>query len=176
VAIQFCIECGKQVSDRAASCPHCGHPVQGASAPQPSPQPPVVPVKKNSHPVLTVIGGAAVVVLVLGIVALVVFLKTAKSKFEVTDKITDTNCTKLTDFCIDVNCTYQNAGTAKGTLRVRAQLLDKNSGEVKADRYSDLNLGPGESQRVTFSFPEAELDWEVSSVCKVDSEAGAASP
>jgi endogenous inhibitor of DNA gyrase (YacG/DUF329 family) len=32
MALIYCSECGKQVSDHAASCPHCGNPVQRTQA------------------------------------------------------------------------------------------------------------------------------------------------
>ena len=34
MALINCKECGKQISDKAASCPHCGAPVNAAPAPQ----------------------------------------------------------------------------------------------------------------------------------------------
>jgi hypothetical protein len=169
VAMQFCTECGKEVSNRAPTCPHCGSPVEGAPAPGPvKPEPVVVTVKKNSHPVLTVIGVIAIVVVVLigGLILIAVLHK--EPKFVATDNVTDTNCTTLSDYCINVTCTIQNQGDGPGTRTIRAQLLDKSSGAVRADHYSDLTLAPNESQRVIFSFPEAELDWQVSSICKVD--------
>lgn len=167
MSISYCTECGKEVSDHAAACPHCGNPLHGTV----TPPPPVVAVKKNSHPILTVIGAVAIVVVIL-LVVLSWLASSAKSaKIVATDILTDENCTQLTDYCINVNCTFQNQGNAAGTSRVRAQLLDKASGTVRADRYSDLTLLPNGTQRVTFSFPEAELDWQVSSVCKVDAAA-----
>lgn len=32
MAIQFCYECGKQVSTEAPSCPHCGAPARGTAS------------------------------------------------------------------------------------------------------------------------------------------------
>jgi hypothetical protein len=164
MSISHCTECGQEVSDHAAACPHCGNPMRGTV----TPPPPVIAVKKNSHPILTVIGGVAIVVVILLVVLGRVASPAKSTKIVATDILTDENCTQLTDYCIDVNCTFQNQGNAAGMSRVRAQLLDKSSGRVRADRYSDLTLLPNGTQRVTFSFPEAELDWQVSSVCKVD--------
>lgn len=167
MAIVYCSECGKEVSERAPACPHCGNPQTSAAAPS------VVIVKKNSHPVLIGLGVAAVVFVLLIVVVAILASKSGpppSANFVPTDNITDTSCTQLTDYCVNVYCTYQNSGNAAGSRRVRAQLLDKASGEVRAARYFDLTLLPSATQRVTFSFPEAELDWEVSSVCKVDSD------
>ncbi len=169
MALQFCTECGKEVSDRARACPHCGHPVEDAIVPQKT-EPSVVVVKKNSHPVLTVFGIVAVVVAVLIGILVIIAITHKEAKFVATDSASDANCTQLTDYCINVYCTYHNAGTASGEQTVRAQLLDTASGQVRADHYTGLTLSPQESQRLTFTFPEAELDWRVSYVCKVDAK------
>ncbi|MBP5518024.1 MAG: zinc ribbon domain-containing protein [Bacteroidales bacterium] len=34
MALINCRECGKQISDQAASCPHCGAPLKATPAPQ----------------------------------------------------------------------------------------------------------------------------------------------
>ena len=167
MALQFCMECGKQISDQASVCPHCGFPVQGKAAPQ-QVQPQVVTVKKNSHPVLTFIGAAALVVFIL-IGALILYAVLHKEpKFAITGSSSDAACTQLTDYCINVYCDYQNIGNGAGTKTVRVQLLDKNTQNVRADHFTSLTLSPQESQRLTFSFPEAELDWEVNYQCKID--------
>jgi len=36
VALIKCSECGKEISDRAWACPHCGAPVNGSTATAPS--------------------------------------------------------------------------------------------------------------------------------------------
>ncbi len=107
------------------------------------------------------------VAVLIGILV-VIAITHKEAKFVAGESASDANCTQLTDYCINVYCTYNNAGNASGTQRVRAQLLDTASGQVRADHYTDLTLAPQESQRLTFSFPEAELDWRVSYVCKVD--------
>ncbi|NUM36675.1 MAG: zinc-ribbon domain-containing protein [Candidatus Brocadiae bacterium] len=38
MALISCTECGKEVSDKAASCPNCGVPILGASAVSLNPQ------------------------------------------------------------------------------------------------------------------------------------------
>jgi hypothetical protein len=172
MSLVHCTECGQEVSDHAATCPHCGNPLHAAPTAPPAVQPSVVTVKKNSHPVLTIVGGFTVVVVILVVVLAVIGSSKASPKFVATDIITDENCTQLTDYCMNVYCTFQNQGSAAGSNRVRAQLLDKSSGEVRADHYTDLTLLPNASQRVTFSFPEAELGWQVTSVCKADAPGG----
>ena len=167
LALQFCTECGKEVSNKASACPHCGHPVEDAIVPQ-RVEPPVVIVKKNSHPILTVIGIVAIALaLLVGIAILIVALH-KESRFVTRDGTSDDACTQLYDYCINVYCTYDNVGNAAGQQRVRAQLLDTATRAIRADHYDDLTLAPQESQRLKFSFPEAELDWKVSFVCSVD--------
>ncbi len=167
MALRFCIECGKEVSDRALACPHCGHPVEDAIVPQKA-ETPVVIVKKNSHPVLTLIGIAAIVVAVLIGILVIIAVNHKQAKFVVTESSSDANCTQLTDYCINVYCTYQNVGNGEAEERIHAQLLDTASNEVRADHYVDLSLVPQASQKLAFSFPEAELDWHVSYQCKVE--------
>ena len=72
------------------------------------------------------------------------------------------------NYCINVYCTFENVGNAGGQERVRVQLLDTSTRQVRADHYDDLTLAPQESQRLKFTFPEAELDWRVSFMCSVD--------
>jgi hypothetical protein len=167
VALRFCTECGKEVSDRALACPHCGHPVEDAIVPQ-KVEPPVVVVKKNSHPVLTFIGIAAIVLVVLLGVAILIVVNHKEAKLVATDGASDDTCTQWNDYCLNVYCTFTNVGKAGGQQRVHAQLLDTASGKLMVDHFEDLTLAPQESQRLKFSFPEAELDWHVSYLCKVD--------
>jgi len=167
LALRFCTECGKEVSDRALACPHCGHPVEDAMVPQRI-ETPVVVVKKNSHPVLTVIGVIAIALAALVGIAILIVATHKESKFVARDPASDDTCTQWNDYCINVYCTFDNVGNVAGQQRVRAQLLDTASGTLRADHYDDLTLAPQESQRLKFSFPEAELDWRVSFVCSVD--------
>ena len=167
MALQFCTECGKEVSNKAAACPHCGHPVEDAIVPQRL-DAPVVIVKKNSHPVLTVVGIVAIVVAVLVGVVILIAVTHKESKFIARDATSDDACTQWNDYCINVYCTFENVGNAGGQERVRVQLLDTSTRQVRADHYDDLTLAPQESQRLKFTFPEAELDWRVSFMCSVD--------
>lgn len=74
MALINCPECGKEISDKAKSCPHCGNPMQATTSnpqTQPKPVPPPEKNKKKGHgcliPVLIVFllfcGGIAVGVL-----------------------------------------------------------------------------------------------------------------
>jgi zinc ribbon protein len=170
-----CSECGKNLSDRAAACPNCGQPSHAV------PIPAVVSVEKNSHPILTFIGGAVVVVGGLAIVGAVMEEREGQgpaaapkvvatqismpapavpppaARFIVTDVLMDENCTEIGDYCVNVHCTYQNVGNAAGARRVSAD-LEKGNGNSVAVHDSNLTLLTGATQRVTFNFKEAILD------------------
>jgi hypothetical protein len=131
-------------------------------------EPPVVMVKKNAHPVLTVIGIVAIaLILLLGVAILIVALH-KEARFVAKDPASDDKCTQWNDYCINVYCTFENVGNAEGQRRVRVQLLDSATRDLLADHYQDLTLAPQEGKRLTFSFPEAELNRPVSYVCSVD--------
>ena len=52
MALISCPECGKQISDKAATCPHCGIEVQKAFMPHPYPQHQYQPGTVTSKPVI----------------------------------------------------------------------------------------------------------------------------
>ena len=74
MALFKCSECGKEISDKAAFCPHCGCPVaQTAATPNNSPQTntptiiehkPKVPKKRNKALPFVVVGGVIVIAII----------------------------------------------------------------------------------------------------------------
>ncbi len=73
MALIDCPECGKQVSDQAVACPHCGMPLKPMAAPaQPPPMlpprpvvaPPAQPVRKHSGCLVILLGMVAVGIVV----------------------------------------------------------------------------------------------------------------
>lgn len=141
-----------------------------------SPQTPLaaagpVVVRKNSHPVLTFIGGAVVLLFVIGVIANLVSTGPAQAAhFIATDVLGDESCTVVGDYCLRVHCTFQNTGDAAGENRVRAQLLSEDQSQVVAERTSSLTLLPNATQRVTFDFPEATIEMKTRARCSVDSQ------
>jgi zinc-ribbon domain len=174
MALRACSECGKDVSDKAAVCPHCGNPLAAAApapAPAAAPTPTPVVVQKNTHPVLTVIGGLAVVLIAIGFIANLIDNNAApppSAHFITTDVLSDENCTQLGDYCIQIHCTYQNTGDAPGERQVHARMVAMDSDTVLGERTSSLTLLPGATQRVTFAFPEATIDAKARVQCSVD--------
>ena len=75
---------------------------------------------------------------------------------DVSASSSDERCTVLGDYCIKVYCTYFNRGNGAGEKVIQAQLLDR--GEIVAAKESNLTLMPGQSQKLSWDFTEAELD------------------
>jgi hypothetical protein len=131
--------------------------VEDAIEPQPV-EPPVVVVKKNSHPVLTVIGVIAIALAALVGIEILIVATHKESKLTRGDPASDDTCTQWNDYCIH-QCLlhFDSVGNAAGQQRVRAQLLDTASRTLRADHYEDLTLAPQESQRLKFSFPRGRI-------------------
>lgn len=83
MALITCPECGREVSDRASACPHCGFPLSAASPAEADPQPAAEPVpaakppkKKTLYVCIAVV--AAVVVIFAGVY---IYNANARSKY-----------------------------------------------------------------------------------------------
>lgn len=66
MALINCPSCGKQVSDQAAACPECAHPLKAGSQPQTiiiQQGPPAEPAKKKKK--IGCVGAAAIIVVIL---------------------------------------------------------------------------------------------------------------
>lgn len=103
MALFKCSECGKEISDKAAFCPHCGCPVaQTATTPNNSPQTntptiiehkPKVPKKRNKALPFAVVGG----VIVIAIIAILISGLLGGGKGSVaTDGISNVTDSKIT--------------------------------------------------------------------------------
>jgi uncharacterized membrane protein YvbJ len=71
VTPRYCGDCGHETTEHAAFCSHCGKPLQQPIAVAPtvvvdSEPARTVVVQKNSHPFLTFIGAAVLVLIVIG--------------------------------------------------------------------------------------------------------------
>ena len=71
MALVKCADCGKEISDQAPACPHCGRPTAGP----PRPAPPTPPPARNSAPGC----GKAAVIVILVFLGLLVVLAVALS-------------------------------------------------------------------------------------------------
>ena len=70
MALISCPECGKEISDAAQACPHCGHPIQ---EPQPHGTPPVP--RKSKRPIII----AACVIFLVAVVGIFVSFQQKQS-------------------------------------------------------------------------------------------------
>lgn len=75
MALIQCSECGKQVSERAAACPHCGAPLAAATAPSPPQPSPVHRATRRKTSPLAWVALAVLVVVGLGYFLVPVFSK-----------------------------------------------------------------------------------------------------
>lgn len=77
MALIYCPECGKQVSDKATSCPHCAYPLNNErSAPSQRTQekPQVIVKSKEGCFLQTLNAGCMVIVVIIGLILLVIFM------------------------------------------------------------------------------------------------------
>jgi hypothetical protein len=158
MALVKCAECGREISDRSTTCPQCGHPTVSRLDGEPR-----VPVRKKSRRTLFLVLGGLVVLVVLAALAL-----RPVPRIVAAEMTTDSGCTVFGDFCMNVNCIYQNLGGAGGERRVGAQLLDAASNQVLASRASTLALPAKGVRRLTFSFMEAEVGPNFVGRCSVE--------
>ncbi|HBY64402.1 MAG TPA: hypothetical protein DEH78_31665 [Solibacterales bacterium] len=138
----------------------------------------IVVVEKNKHPFLTFIGGAVLVLLGIGMVGAWLDKEgkggkpepppqpPPEARFEIIDRLSDEQCTQLGDYCLQVHCSYQNKGDGAGEQTVAAELMNEEDARV-ALRSQSLTLMPGATQRVSFRFPEAELEQKYRYRCLV---------
>lgn len=99
------------------------------------------------------------VIVGIGIVVVLAALALRKvPHFVVAEATTDTACTVIGDFCMNVNCIFQNRGGASGEQRVGARLIDSATERVVATRASTLALPAEGIRRLTFAFVEAEVE------------------
>lgn len=63
MALIDCPECGKQISDRAPACIHCGNPIAAPAPPPPAPGP-IITTQATSKPwkVIQAIGAAMMII------------------------------------------------------------------------------------------------------------------
>jgi zinc-ribbon domain len=209
MALIDCIECGAQVSDKAASCPKCGHPVEntvaffkqseespklseseGKDQPPPfsekvdsSDEPP--PFRPNANASYSggsntaspssfanfsaasndtktgstnkgwAVGGAVAAATVLGVI---VFQANASPKIVAIGNNSDESCSVFPlEYCVRVFCKFRNEGGASGFSTVAASISNRNTGSFIAKKVSSVSLGKGQTDIVSFDFPEAEV-------------------
>ena len=71
MALKYCRYCGKQVSDKAAACPHCGSPAAGGSAPQSTAQADAEPKPSGNKTPLIIAIAAVLIAAIVGAVIII---------------------------------------------------------------------------------------------------------
>ena len=164
-----CGECGKEVSNKARLCPHCGIPFS------------------NSAPLA---GGAAAArakapnrTRVLALVLIAVLVAVAPGAWRATEAARQSaglapaprfvvdnaggsdGCTVLGDYCMRIECAVFNIGDAHGATSVLGVLFE--NGEMVATHRATRQLAPGQRDTVRFEFPEARMSKDHKYRCEV---------
>jgi hypothetical protein len=162
MALVQCPECKQQISDQATTCPHCGAPRPGATAPssQPAPSSPA----PQSRPARSAWPIVLVIVLALG--AFLIYRMNrpaleragvvASARFAIDNAGANEDCTVLGDYCVRIRCAVTNMGDASGVSQLAADYVE--DGKVLAThRATSRMLDPGQHDTLTLDFPEATL-------------------
>jgi hypothetical protein len=173
MALVQCPECKQEISDQAATCPHCGAPQhRPAPAAQPTASPGGTAPARRPFPwplVLVLVLGVGALLLVLsrrpaGGVSEAPALPAAPAPKWIIDNVDATDaCTELGEYCIRVRCAITNAGSASGIAQVAVEL--KEDSAVIATRRGTRSVGAGQQDTLTLDFPEANLGKEHSFRC-----------
>ena len=187
-----CPECNQQVSTLAATCPHCGAPLQHAAAtasappsppppPAPAPAPTPEPVRApptTLAPEAPARGFPWFLVLMAAVIVGIVLLQRKKSdgsqgadtpaaapapKWIIDNVDANDSCTELGEYCVRVRCAITNSGTAAGIAQVAADLAEDSV--VIATRRATHSLDVGAQDTLVLDFPEANLGKEHSFRC-----------
>jgi hypothetical protein len=177
-----CPECNQQVSTLAATCPHCGAPLQPAAAPAPAsapppPPPPPAPTPEPVRPVAAIPepeqparGFPWFLVLMAAVIVGIVLLQRKKSdgsqgpdtpaaapapKWIIDNVDANESCTVVGEYCIRVRCAITNSGTAAGIAQIAADLSEDSV--VIATRKATRSLDVGAQDTLVLDFPEANL-------------------
>jgi len=136
MALIKCSECGKDVSDKASSCPNCGAPIlENAKAvvdePRREPLGPVI--KENgkaimfiSIGVIMVIVGLMTIVMIIGIIPLllgVAFISFGRNQLAGTRHSRCPKCGAKIE--VKANESVIQCNACKGALRIRGQYLEE---------------------------------------------------
>ena len=145
MALIKCRECGQEISDKAAACPHCGAPL--------SVGPPVTKPGRLGLLFAIVIGTALAVVMVLPALRKVGVIKSAS--FTVENVGGDESCSVLGEYCLRVQCAAVNTGTGQGSVRIVAEIVP-DTGQSFTHTTTRV-LSSGERQVIALDFPEAVM-------------------
>lgn len=169
MALRPCPECGKEVSDKAPTCPHCGAPQGEAASASSASTATSRRSPSQDRRRLTLI----LLVVVIAVAAFVAWrlaapvLQTAgivpAPRWSVDNAGGDDACTVLGDYCMRVRCAVVNIGNAAGAAYVVATVYPDQGGQLT--KRGTVSLQPGQRDTVVLDFPEAEMGREYRYSC-----------
>ena len=175
MALVSCTECGKQVSDKASSCPNCGAPIVSGSASAPAPPAAKASSSVSVRRIATLLG--------LGFILIVGYLWFRRAgsdpasrgilpraivpspHFLLTTAGGSDECSVFGEYCMRAKCAVANDGNAAGVASVDISLI--LDGSPVATRRSLVSLAPGQSDTARQDFNEAEMSKTYSYQCEL---------
>jgi hypothetical protein len=153
-----CADCGKEVSERASVCIHCGGPIVA------------IPVEsrattsKKTGPKVIILGLLVVVLATLTPGMWRAFQPTLQAagmvpapRWVVDNAGGNDDCSVLGDYCVRARCAVTNVGDASGTARIAAELYEGER-QLVATRTATRFLTATAQDTLSFDFPEAGMN------------------
>jgi hypothetical protein len=111
--------------------------------------------KTTKTSTLVIVGSLAAV----AAVGLFSYQATVKPSIVATESRVDESCTVVgLEYCLRVFCKFRNDGGKRGVALVSGAILDSRDARQIAAKTSSVTLEAGQTDIVTFNFPEAEMD------------------
>jgi hypothetical protein len=170
MTLRPCAECGREISDQAPTCPHCGAPQQKAEAATTAAAPSQPGTPRGKVLSLALIALLAVV----GVYGVVTFASAPDEpspplpspKWHIAQGEQSDDCTVLGDYCETVICVIRNIGDGAGVVRVKAVLVPaRRDGRTLSDERMS-RVEPGAEIRERFDFRAAEMGADYTGRCE----------
>jgi len=171
MSLVHCGECGKEISDKAVTCPSCGAPFSKSRTVLPGIE--TMSAARRTPRRAWLLAGLALTLIAAapGLWRASASIRQAAGvaaapKWVIDNAGTNGDCTTLGDYCMNVSCAVTNAGDAAGTARVLA-VLTADGGGVIATRTATKYLLPHQQDTVAFRFHESKLNRSERYRCEV---------
>ena len=162
----ICKECGKEISDKANVCPHCGYPVQAVSTTQKSKD---NSKKKDSALSIwaAILGLFTYTCWLGGILAIIDFLKRDKTKRHIGSGFALFMCVAQLAVCStkDTNDTNTNKGNVQEVVNVQSSKTSNNenqeaTNEVTEEKTNEVTVGNSfEARGLKVTLNDANTDF-----------------